>query len=59
MITFLNQGHMMIFDLKMKKRMAHFAVAFFGYHLQGRQDYAQYFSQEFVEQRPELSWGTP
>jgi predicted dienelactone hydrolase len=59
MITFLNQGHMMIFDSVMRKRMAHFAVAFFGYHLQGKQDYAQYFSQEFVAQRPELSWGAP
>ena len=32
-------------------------VAFFGYHLQGRDDYAEYFSEEFVAQHDDLAWG--
>ena len=37
--------------------MAHFAVAFFGYHLQGREDLGFYFSEEFVGQHDNLAWG--
>jgi hypothetical protein len=37
--------------------MKHFAIAFFGYHLQGRADYADYFSEEFVGQFKDLAWG--
>lgn len=59
MITFAGQSHMMIFDTEYLKRMAHFIVAFFGYHLQGKADYAAYFSQAFVAARPELIWGVP
>jgi len=57
LIQFNGEDHMMIFDPKSKARMAHFAVAFFGYHLQGRQDLAYYFSQEFVLQHEDLTWG--
>ena len=48
---------MMIFDEEMVARMGHFAVAFFGHHLQGREDLAQYYSQEFVAQHDDLAWG--
>ena len=41
----------------MVARMAHFAVAFFGYHLQEREDLAWYFSEEFVAQHDDLAWG--
>jgi hypothetical protein len=41
----------------LRERMAHFAVAFFGYHLQGRADYAAYFSEKFVKQHDDLAWG--
>jgi len=47
----------MIFDREIIPRMAHFAVAFFGYHLQGRDEFAQYFSEEFVSQYDDLAWG--
>jgi predicted dienelactone hydrolase len=57
MISFVGQDHMMIFDTAMVARMAHFATAFFGYYLQGRADYGQYFSQEFVEEHDDLAWG--
>jgi hypothetical protein len=35
----------------------HFAVAFFGYHLQGRDNYADCYSKRFVERRTDLAWG--
>lgn len=57
LVSFIGQGHMMIYENEMIARMAHFAVAFFGYHLQGQEDLAQYFSQEFVEQHEDLAWG--
>jgi predicted dienelactone hydrolase len=57
LISFIGEGHMMIYDKEMVARMAHFAVAFFGYHLQGREDYAVYFSEDFVSQFDDLAWG--
>jgi len=57
LISFVGPDHMMIFDPEMVSRMTHFAVAFFGYHLQGRDDLARYFSEDFVAQHDDLSWG--
>lgn len=57
LITFIGQGHLMIFDVEPQRRMNHFAVAFFGYHLQDRADYAAYFSKNFVNRYPDLAWG--
>lgn len=57
MISFVGQGHMMVFEAEMVARMSHFAAAFFGYHLQGRQDLAHYFSPDFVSQHGDLAWG--
>jgi len=57
LISFVGQDHMMVYDAEMVARMAHFAVAFFGYHLQGRQDLARYFSEDFVAQHDDLVWG--
>jgi predicted dienelactone hydrolase len=57
LISFVGLDHMMVYNLQMDARMAHFAVAFFGYHLQGREDLAQYFSKEFVAQYDDLAWG--
>lgn len=36
--------------------MKHFAVAFFGHHLHGRNDYVSYFSKRFVTLRTGLAW---
>ena len=55
-ISFVGQDHMMIYSEEMIARMAHFAVAFFGYHLQDRQDFAKYFSEDFVSQQDGLAW---
>jgi predicted dienelactone hydrolase len=57
LVSFVGEDHMMIYDPEMVARMAHFAVAFFGYHLQGRDDLAYYFSEDFVEQYDDLAWG--
>ena len=57
MISFIGRDHYMILIPEPVERMQHFATAFFGYYLQGRQDYAEYFSQEFVEQYEDLAWG--
>jgi hypothetical protein len=57
LISFGGQGHMMVYEKEMVARMAHFATAFFGYHLQGREDLAWYFSEEFVSQHEDLAWG--
>jgi predicted dienelactone hydrolase len=58
LISFVGPDHMMVFDPEMQARMAHFAAAFFGYHLQGREDLAWFFSEAFVAGHPELAWGT-
>jgi len=47
----------MVFSLEPVARMKHFATAFFGTYLQGRDDYAFYFSEEFVAQHEDLIWG--
>jgi predicted dienelactone hydrolase len=57
LISFVGQDHMMVYNPEMVARMAHFAVAFFGYHLQGREELAHYFSEEFVGQHDDLAWG--
>jgi predicted dienelactone hydrolase len=57
LISFIDQKHTMIGNDAQAMRMKHFAVAFFGYHLQGRPEYAAYFSEEFVSQSEGLAWG--
>ncbi len=57
LISFVGPDHMMVYNREMVARMAHFAVAFFGYHLKGRDDLAYYFSEEFVGQHDDLAWG--
>jgi len=57
LISFVGPDHMMIYNDEMIARMAHFAVAFFGTHLQGREDPAMYYSEEFVAQHEDLAWG--
>jgi predicted dienelactone hydrolase len=57
LISFIGPDHMMVYDPEIIARMAHFAVAFFGYHLQGREDLACYSSEDFVAQYDDLAWG--
>ena len=57
LVSFIGKDHMMVSDSEPAKRMNHFAVAFFSYYLQGRDDYAKYFSEDFVAQFEDLAWG--
>jgi predicted dienelactone hydrolase len=57
-ISFLGHDHMMVMETSMARRMGHFAVAFFGYHLQGNKDLQRYYSREWVAQYEDLVWGT-
>lgn len=57
LISFLGKKHMMVFEEESAARMRHFAAAYFGYHLQGREDYKDLFSEEFVGRFPDLAWG--
>jgi hypothetical protein len=57
LISFLGSTHGLIFVEPMRARLAHFATAFFGYHLQGRAGLAGYFSEEFVAGHDDLAWG--
>jgi predicted dienelactone hydrolase len=57
MISFVGRSHMMVYEPDMVARMKHFATAFFGHYLQGREDYAGYFDEDFVAQHDDLAWG--
>jgi predicted dienelactone hydrolase len=57
LISFIGKGHMMVFNTEQSNRMKHFAIAFFGYYLQERDEYAIYFSEDFVERYDDLVWG--
>ena len=57
LISFIDKGHMMVENTEVINRINHFAVAFFGYYLQDRTEYADYFLEDFVGQFDDLAWG--
>jgi predicted dienelactone hydrolase len=57
LITVVGRTHGIIFEPDMQPILRHFIVAFFGHQLQGRQDYAQFYSEDFVNQQKKLVWG--
>ena len=57
LISFIDQGHYMALDSEQAKRINHFVTAFFGYQLKGRDDFAEYFSKDYVAQYDDLAWG--
>jgi len=57
LISFIGRTHMMPFSDDVAMQLKHFATAFFGYYLQGRKDYAEYFSEDFVTRFDDLAWG--
>jgi len=57
MISFIGKDHGMVFETDPANRMKHFAVAYFGYYLQGHEDYAYFFSEDFVSKVYDLAWG--
>jgi predicted dienelactone hydrolase len=57
LISFIGKQHMMVDEQQVISQIDHFAVAFFGTYLQGQQNYAAYFSEEFVSKSAGLAWG--
>lgn len=56
-ISFVGQGHMMIFQPTPSSQMRHLAVAFFSYYLKGMEEYLKYFSEDYISQLEGLAWG--
>ena len=56
-ISFVDQDHMMINSQKPNEQMRHLAIAFFTFHLKGKKEYRQYFSQDYISQIEGLAWG--
>jgi predicted dienelactone hydrolase len=57
MISFVGKNHFTVVDPEPMAWMRHFAAAFFGFHLQGREDLAYFFSEPFVAKHHDLAWG--
>ncbi|MHA1280062.1 MAG: hypothetical protein ACTSQ8_22945, partial [Candidatus Helarchaeota archaeon] len=57
LLSFVDQDHMMIYKGYIKARMAHFAAAFFGVHLKGRDELGGFISEELIDQCNDLAWG--
>lgn len=57
LISFEGRDHFMIMSETAFGPMRHFVTAFFGEHLQGHPEYADFYSQAFVEQSDDLTWG--
>jgi hypothetical protein len=57
-LTVLDRDHVsVIVEPATVQRLRHFANAFFGYYLQDKEDYSDYFSEEFVNQQEHILWG--
>ena len=57
MISFIDQTHFMVEKPEQVERMNHFITAFFGYYLQGREEFVEYFSEDYVDLHGDLAWG--
>ncbi len=57
LISFIGETHDMLFSDEPYLKIKHFVTAFFGYHLQGREEYADYFSEKYVSKQEGLAWG--
>jgi len=59
LLTVSKMGHSdAVFDSEIQRVFNHFTVAFFGYHLQGKMDYAQYLTADFVSGFDNLMWAS-
>jgi predicted dienelactone hydrolase len=57
MISFIGQNQASMLVGNSKEGIKHFATAYFGFYLQERDDYADFFSEDFVAQFDNLYWG--
>jgi predicted dienelactone hydrolase len=58
LLTFVGDDHLFIGSPKNMQPAFHFSMAFFGYYLQEHEDYAEYLTEDFVEQFEYLAWGS-
>lgn len=56
-LSIVNKDHMMIFETKYEKIIAHFAAAFFKYHLKNKEEMIWYYSPELINGNADVSWG--
>lgn len=56
-ISFVGWSHGMIFEKLPNDQMTHIAIAFFSYHLKGMEEYASYFSEDYISNIDGLAWG--
>jgi predicted dienelactone hydrolase len=59
LISIIGANHLFGYGANSPKTavVMHFATAFFGYYLQGQEDYAQYLTADFVNGIGDLVWG--
>lgn len=57
MISFIDQDHFMLTYDEAAPIIKHFLVAFFGYHLQGIEEYKDFTTEDFVSRQEGLAWG--
>ena len=57
MISFVDQDHMIVYDVGIINLMKHSTVVFFRFHLQGQESYSKYFSEEMIAKQEGFAWG--
>jgi predicted dienelactone hydrolase len=57
MVSFVGKTHFMVEEPEVMKRINHFVTAFFGYYLQGQEEYLEFISADYVTQFEDLAWG--
>ena len=57
LVSFIGKSHFMVNEPEQVRRMKHFVTAYFGYYLQGREHFAEYFSEDYIAQFDDLAWG--
>ncbi|MFC1961417.1 alpha/beta hydrolase family protein [Chloroflexota bacterium] len=57
LLTLVDTDHMFLFRSNLNSFWKQFSTAFFGQHLQGQENYAEYLTEEYVEQFEGLAWG--
>ena len=57
LITLIDYGHHYTITGRPGDYYKHFSAAFFGYHLQRQEEYAEYLTEEYVAQFEDLAWG--
>jgi hypothetical protein len=57
LLTFLKQKHLGVYDDRdVQKELKQYATAFFGYHIQGKTEYAEYLTGAYAAEFNNLTW---